>query len=422
LTEIERLEKLLESDKQIIVLREKIKETSKYKMENGVMSVSDYIKEVNATDLSKQNEIDPKNIVEEYDLGAKEGMFNNKRVEVPQVTPKNEAVLGESTEILPTTKRIEVDLTKQRTYAYDGEKLVYSFLIIGLVLLYRFVNRDSLMVVINRSLPEREAGVLAGMLVGEKGAMSKDFYEWLKISGLVHLVIVSGSNVMLLSKGLIEGLAGYLGRKKTIIIVLVIAWSYAGMVRWEIPVVRAVLLVTIYYWAQLLGRKFNLFRAIILIILIMVLADYRVFGSGSFYLSFVAFGAVVINLNKERKWWSDFWNSFWVSLWLLPILALFFGKISVVAPLTNALILFLVEIITILGILGGFLGLLVPIFGKVVLWLSLPLLKYILLVVDWFASFKWASLEIKFNWWWMVGWYLILISKFLISKSKKDEA
>ncbi|MBP1646174.1 MAG: outer rane efflux protein [Bacteroidetes bacterium] len=57
LTEIERLEKLLESDKQIITLREKIKETSKYKMENGVMSVSDYIKEVNATDLSKQNEI-----------------------------------------------------------------------------------------------------------------------------------------------------------------------------------------------------------------------------------------------------------------------------------------------------------------------------------------------------------------------------
>lgn len=57
LTEIERLEKLLKSDNQIIVLREKIKETSKYKMENGVMSVSDYIKEVNATDLSKQNEI-----------------------------------------------------------------------------------------------------------------------------------------------------------------------------------------------------------------------------------------------------------------------------------------------------------------------------------------------------------------------------
>ncbi|MDD4703595.1 MAG: TolC family protein [Bacteroidales bacterium] len=57
MTEIERLEKLLKSDREIIVLRERIKETSHFKMENGVMSVSDYIKEVNATDLAKQNEI-----------------------------------------------------------------------------------------------------------------------------------------------------------------------------------------------------------------------------------------------------------------------------------------------------------------------------------------------------------------------------
>ena len=56
-TEIERLEKLLEVDKQIIVLREKIRETSEFKMENGTMSVSDYIKEVNTTDVAKQNEI-----------------------------------------------------------------------------------------------------------------------------------------------------------------------------------------------------------------------------------------------------------------------------------------------------------------------------------------------------------------------------
>lgn len=56
-TEIQRLEKLLESDKEIISIRERIKETSRFKMENGVMSVSDYIKEVNSSDLAKQNEI-----------------------------------------------------------------------------------------------------------------------------------------------------------------------------------------------------------------------------------------------------------------------------------------------------------------------------------------------------------------------------
>lgn len=56
-TEVERLEKLLNSDKQIILLRERIKESAKYKLDNGIMSVSDYIKEVNANDMAKQNEI-----------------------------------------------------------------------------------------------------------------------------------------------------------------------------------------------------------------------------------------------------------------------------------------------------------------------------------------------------------------------------
>jgi len=36
----------------------------------------------------------------------------------------------------------------------------------------------------------------------------------------------------------------------------------------------------------------------------------------------------------------DLWNSFWIFLWILPILTMFFGKISVVVPITNALIFF----------------------------------------------------------------------------------
>ena len=152
-------------------------------------------------------------------------------------------------------------------------------------------------------------------------------------------------------------------------------------------------------------------RTIVLTILIMILADYRVFFSASFYLSFVAFIAVVINpaTAGERKWWSDLWNSFWVSLWLLPILVFYFGTTSLVAPITNALILFLVEIITILGILGGIIGLIIPILGKIILWLSFPLLKYILLMVEWLGTLPFASVEIKFNWIWMIGFYLILI-------------
>ncbi|MFA7081958.1 MAG: TolC family protein [Bacteroidales bacterium] len=56
-TEIQRLDKLVLSDKQIIMLREKIKNSSEYKMENGTISTSDYIKDVNAYDMANQNMI-----------------------------------------------------------------------------------------------------------------------------------------------------------------------------------------------------------------------------------------------------------------------------------------------------------------------------------------------------------------------------
>ena len=78
--------------------------------------------------VSKQDEIDSENIVEDYDPSAKEGVFNNKIVEVPQITPITNPVLGDSTES-NSEKRIEVDLTKQKVLAYDGYKLVYDFLI-----------------------------------------------------------------------------------------------------------------------------------------------------------------------------------------------------------------------------------------------------------------------------------------------------
>lgn len=56
-TEVERLEKLLQSDKDIIQIRERIKQAAEYKLENGTMSVGDYLKEVNLSDIAKQNSI-----------------------------------------------------------------------------------------------------------------------------------------------------------------------------------------------------------------------------------------------------------------------------------------------------------------------------------------------------------------------------
>lgn len=271
------------------------------------------------------------------------------------------------------------------------------------LLIYKFINKQILMGFIYQSLPYREAGLMAGILLGDKGGFDKIFYEQLKASGLVHLVVASGSNVMLLVGGMIEGLSQFGGRKKTIVLGLAIGWWYAGLAGGEVPVVRAMLLVSVLYFAQLVGRKYNLFRGVLLTVLLMVLAEVRVLTSVSFWLSMAAFGGVI-----SGKALGVFGKTVWVSLWITPILGMVFGKISLIAPLTNLLVMEVIEITTTVGMLGMALGLLLPVGGQAVLWLCWPWLRFLERVVVWGGN-SGMVLNLRFNWPMLLGWYLVLV-------------
>jgi outer membrane protein TolC len=52
--EIEKLKKLILSDREIITLRESVKKAALAQLEAGVINSSDYLREVNAEDQSRQ--------------------------------------------------------------------------------------------------------------------------------------------------------------------------------------------------------------------------------------------------------------------------------------------------------------------------------------------------------------------------------
>lgn len=54
-SEVSKLEELIDTDKEIITLRERIKTTAKSQLENGVITTHDYLTFVNAEDQAKQN-------------------------------------------------------------------------------------------------------------------------------------------------------------------------------------------------------------------------------------------------------------------------------------------------------------------------------------------------------------------------------
>ena len=55
LQEIDKLKKMIGVDKNIIDLRTSVKESARAKLENGVITPSDYIRDLNAEDTAKQN-------------------------------------------------------------------------------------------------------------------------------------------------------------------------------------------------------------------------------------------------------------------------------------------------------------------------------------------------------------------------------
>lgn len=55
--DIDKFEQLIQSDDEIIALRESVKKTSAAQLENGVITTNDYLKEVNEEDEARQNRI-----------------------------------------------------------------------------------------------------------------------------------------------------------------------------------------------------------------------------------------------------------------------------------------------------------------------------------------------------------------------------
>jgi competence protein ComEC len=305
-------------------------------------------------------------------------------------------------------------------------------MVAGLIMMYKFIDKQRMIEVITQGLPPKEAAVLAGIIWGEKGEFGGRLLVNLKNSGLIHLMVASGTNLLLISRFMVEGTAGWWGRKKSIIFGLTSAWGYSGLVGWEPPIVRSWLFLAVYYWAQLIGRKFNTFRSLGLVVLMMVLGDSQILGKVSFWLSLAAFWGV-ITISKLRikplgvsyhlphdRGWMNSWvrglisnliktgvETGWISLWVTPILAFSFGKICLISPLSNILILGIMEMVTVVGVVGSLVGLIVPMGGRIILMMIYPLLRYLVWVVENLGGGL-GVVEWQFNIWMLAGWYLVL--------------
>jgi len=116
-------------------------------------------------------------------------------------------------------------------------------------------------------------------------------------------------------------------------------------------------------------------------------------GDLGFILSFVATGSLLIfegRIHKKLKLIPEFLKeglstSLAAQIGVTPILFVTFGQFNILSPVVNALVLWTVPPLMIFGAVGGILGMTIPVMGKLVLYLSYPLLWWFVSVITFFS-------------------------------------
>jgi len=276
-------------------------------------------------------------------------------------------------------------------------------------------------------LPGDTGALASGILLGGDDDLSSESKKAFRKSGLSHITAASGYNVVVVAGWVMGMVTKWLDKRRSIYIGIICTILYVYLAGMTIPVIRAGIMVVFAYIGLLYGRKTDIWWSLGLTVLVMMLINPAWTFEISFQLSVAAtIGVVmvgVINNRLKANGWLA--NSVVINIqtslgaWVMtmPLIVHHFGQLSLVAPLANALVIWVVPII--MEILG--LAVTVGIFWGDLGWLvslaAWPGLKFMLLATNWLSSWSWASIEVvRLSWVWVFGCYLtisLLVYKWL---------
>jgi competence protein ComEC len=153
---------------------------------------------------------------------------------------------------------------------------------------------------INQLLPEPQASLLAGMLFGVKTTMPKPFYEALLVTGTIHVIALSGMNVSIIIRLLFDALGIFFGRIIGVALTLFGIGFYVWLVGPSPTIVRASIMGGLTIVAAFFGRPILPLFILTLTGIIMLLFDPLLIKNTSFQLSFLATLGIILLGN--RKW------------------------------------------------------------------------------------------------------------------------
>jgi len=282
-------------------------------------------------------------------------------------------------------------------------------------------------------IPAPYSALASGLLFGGSGGLSKEIQKDFSVTGMTHIVAVSGYNVTIVAEYLILlGIALGLWRKQAIWFALVGIVLFVVMAGLPASAVRAGVMSGILLWAMKNGRLASSENAIIFAAAIMLaLNPLLLRWDVGFQLSFLATLGIVVT--------SSFWEKSFIKknralgisevitlslsaqIFVLPIIAWNFHIASLISLLANIFILPIIPLSMLLVFLVCIFGFIFSPLSFIFAWLAFGLLFYEIKLIHVLAQFPWASVSIeRVDVWWIVLYYCMLAVVIYLLKKMDD--
>jgi competence protein ComEC len=258
------------------------------------------------------------------------------------------------------------------------------------------------------ALPADEAGVLAGILFGDRRGITPELQREFAATGTAHVLATAGLHIGIVAICLSALIAVLpFSRKAGSLFIIILLWAFACLAGARPPVVRAVSAATLYFGGRLFNRAPDSTTTIAAAAFGILLVEPPALFDSDFQLSFVTVCGLVIFM--------DFWNEFWKSrieilqkgilrtaavmtaelagfsmiaqISATPLTILYFSQFSVLSLPVNIVVVPLLFLLIPAAILTLLLLLTAPAIGVHTAYFVLhPLLWTIMHTVGWFSN------------------------------------
>ena len=260
-------------------------------------------------------------------------------------------------------------------------------------------------------LPEPEAGLAAGILIGLRDRVDRDLAAAFTTAGVSHVVAISGWNIAIVAAA-VAAAFGRMRRRRRSIATMVAIVAYVAFAGASASVVRAGAMAGIVLLARESGRAGRAAAALGWAVTLLLVAEPRLVEDAGFQLSALATAGLIAWATPLTAWiartahgrvpgWlaESLGVSFAAQAATLPVVLVSFGRLAVLSPLVNLVVVPLVAPVMAAGLLAMAGGALALAGGPAVLGtiLSVPGwvgLRIMVALVDAAASVPFASVTL----------------------------